>query len=155
MIPSIKEAKCHGIDCILLQLRSCQFQVLTELFIKNGQKWHENYCYVTFTKAQSKSPILSAGVNFINDLCARFLYESGFLVPKFRTKADILGLKFLAPKFCTKIARKKHWWNWLLVLSSLQVISNQSSFFQKVSSKFQSFSRHWLLQWILKTQEDI
>jgi len=51
---------------------------------------------------------VTPGVNFINVLRAHFLYK--ILVPKI-TKL-CLGLDFLAPKFCTKNARIKCWWNW-------------------------------------------
>ncbi len=58
------------------------------------------------TKLKSRKVLMkySPGVNFINILCARFLYEILAPKPKRKKKKDVR----------TKKALKKRWWNWHL-----------------------------------------
>ena len=65
----------------------------------------------------------SNAMNILSVFCSQFhqRFKRAFFVRKriFAAKilyeSCILGLKFLAPKFCTKIMGEKCWWNWPLV----------------------------------------
>jgi len=48
-------------------------------------------------------------------LFLRFFVQKCIFGAKISYESCILGLKFLAPKFCTKIACKRRWWNWHLL----------------------------------------
>jgi len=50
-----------------------------------------------------------SGVNFNNVLCSPFSHESLWAAFFYL----LFGFEYLAPKFCTKNARVKFWWNWL------------------------------------------
>ncbi len=51
-----------------------------------------------------------------------FFVQKRIFGAKISHRSCILGLKFLALKFCTKIAHRECWWNWQQVI----VVANQS-----------------------------
>jgi len=99
--------------CIFPRISSFSVKILKHWkLVRNCFPWYSWSCYlwcILSTYLTSNERVLP-GINFINVLREHFLYK--ILAPKIINLC--FGFEIMAPKFCTKNERVKHWWNWLL-----------------------------------------